>query len=329
MLLAFLVRRALCGIATNNLNRILSPIPSNLNSEASFSSQIAKYLGEEPRQWPAEDDLLSIGVRSALYRTSRPPQVKFILSRLEWNRDPSEKVDPAQSTIEHIYPQTRSAAWDKYVEGLGYDPDAVSTRTHCIGNLTLTGHNGELGQKSFAAKKTEYANSAYELNRELAGLDNWGIKEIDQRSSLLLTEASRLWSGPPAKQTSAVPAPAIDQADELADALQTVPGDRWVTKDALCDVLALDPDDFEEVLLRVDASLAARVMSADGSIPQWVDESLNHAVREQVLSQGGVLAGKAFADMSVLGADELQSRLQQLGDDDPSAEEMALEGLVP
>lgn len=55
-------------------------------------------------------------------------------------------------TIEHILPQKENvAAWKKEV-GEDYD-EVYDLYLHTLGNLTITGHNSELGTKSFARKK--------------------------------------------------------------------------------------------------------------------------------------------------------------------------------
>ena len=58
---------------------------------------------------------------------------------------------------------------------------------HTLGNLTITGHNSELGTKSFNDKKAIIkANSkAVILNREVLSADTWNEKTILHRAKIL------------------------------------------------------------------------------------------------------------------------------------------------
>jgi hypothetical protein len=54
-----------------------------------------------------------------------------------------------------------------------------------IANLTLSGNNGKLGNKSFLHKRdlkdAGYKDSRLWLNRYLATIDKWDISEIEKR----------------------------------------------------------------------------------------------------------------------------------------------------
>ena len=60
-LLSFLVRRGLCGIPTNNLNRILSAIPSSLGP-GPVSEALADELLRGNKYWPSDGEVLDRGM---------------------------------------------------------------------------------------------------------------------------------------------------------------------------------------------------------------------------------------------------------------------------
>lgn len=78
------------------------------------------------------------------------PICKFVLSVIE--NSTKEHLDISNLTIEHILPQKEnSVVWKKEV---GEDYNRVyEVYLHTLGNLTITGHNSELGTKSFGEKK--------------------------------------------------------------------------------------------------------------------------------------------------------------------------------
>ena len=82
------------------------------------------------------------------------------------------------------------------------DGDAVlaeqyrQTYAHCLGNLTISGYNSALGNKSFAdkqnrldsqARKVGYNNGLY-LNQALATESSWTIDKLKDRTDLLVAE---------------------------------------------------------------------------------------------------------------------------------------------
>lgn len=109
---------------------------------------------------------------------------KYLLSVIE--NSTKEHIDVSNLTIEHILPQKENAAvWKKEV---GADYGRVyETYLHTLGNLTITGHNSELGTKSFDEKKRiiRQNSKANILNREVISVDKWTEKSILNRAEIL------------------------------------------------------------------------------------------------------------------------------------------------
>lgn len=89
--------------------------------------------------------------------------------------------------IEHIMPQTLN---DKWKAALGPDAETIHQQyVNSIGNLTLIRHNQELGQKTFADKKSIYDNNAgLQIARTMiTNHDEWNDKTIAERADWIIS----------------------------------------------------------------------------------------------------------------------------------------------
>ena len=104
-----------------------------------------------------------------------------------------------QDTIEHILPQSidNQPYWKKHFGKRAHD-----NYIHDLGNLTLTKHNSNYGNKPFPDKKGAatscvehcYAKSSLYVERELVAWDDWTAEAIYQRRGLLLDWARERWT---------------------------------------------------------------------------------------------------------------------------------------
>ena len=67
---------------------------------------------------------------------------------------------------------------------------------HRLGNLALTNYNGEMSNKDFKDKKKIYKESKFYYTTGIVQYDEWQIKEINDRSQKLASEALKIWSLP-------------------------------------------------------------------------------------------------------------------------------------
>jgi len=102
-------------------------------------------------------------------------------------------------TIEHIFPQNPDTKWK--IE-LGNDDYEFIRENYLntIGNLTLSGNNGKLGNKSFLDKRdlkeAGYKDSRLWLNKYLTNLEKWNKIEIERRFELIAERALKIWGIP-------------------------------------------------------------------------------------------------------------------------------------
>ena len=120
---------------------------------------------------------------------------KFLLSAIE-NELSNEHLEVENLTIEHILPQKENAVvWKREIGEDAYF-EVYSKYLHTLGNLTVTGHNSELGTKSFAEKKKiidEYGK-AKKLNKIILQSPKWDENAIVTRAKKLANDALSIFS---------------------------------------------------------------------------------------------------------------------------------------
>ncbi|MDH6570756.1 alkylated DNA nucleotide flippase Atl1 [Streptomyces sp. SAI-117] len=199
---SFLVRRMICRVPPNNLNRIFQAVPGQLPLDVPIADGLHQLLSADNRFWPADDELREKIRKAPFYQFGRPQQRKMVLQRLEESYEHPEPVDfvAAQLTIEHVMPQSPG---DEWLRMLGEDvadgetvEDLHSRLQHTLGNLTLTAVNSELSNHPFERKQGLLQGSHLEMNRRIAATERWGAKEIIARADELADRAIALWPAP-------------------------------------------------------------------------------------------------------------------------------------
>ncbi len=125
----------------------------------------------------------------------------YFLERLEnfENKEPVIIEGNTDITIEHIFPQNPDPKWKV---DLGADEYNLIKENYLntIGNLTLSGNNGKLGNKSFLFKrdldKAGYRDSRLWLNKYLSSTEKWDKVEIEKRFDLLAERFKNIWKYP-------------------------------------------------------------------------------------------------------------------------------------
>ncbi|MFN9820998.1 MAG: HNH endonuclease family protein, partial [Akkermansiaceae bacterium] len=156
------------------------------------------------QRFPRNAEVIATVVEKDFYNI-KPRNRTYFLQRLENhnNKEPVQLDGNSDITIEHIFPQTPDAKWKDALNPEAYL--ALSeTHLHTIGNLTLSGNNGSLGNKSFAekkqmnhdAKEQGYAFSRLWLNRYLKDIDQWDLPAYEERSRLLSERVLEIWRYP-------------------------------------------------------------------------------------------------------------------------------------
>ncbi len=210
---SFILRRMMVGVPSNSLSGLFITLCKTKPVTETPSDWLSGLLGREDkkRRWPTDAEFSDNWVRSALYG-GRACQV--VLECLEQSYGHHEIAGFAESSIEHVMPQTLTPEW---YEMLGADAAEIHAKwLHTIGNLTLTRYNPELGNRSYTLKRTTFASSHFELNRHFGNDERWGPIEIENRARELFKIALQLWPQPEIAGISANPSAATDKTAPAA-----------------------------------------------------------------------------------------------------------------
>ncbi len=191
MIISFVVRRAACEIIRGPMNRLFirhaGKYPDRGDVVAWFRGELLG--GARSERWPDDDEFAKALRTNNIYGT-KPARV--ILQGLENAFVRKERVVDEELSIEHVMPQSLTDAWK---ERLGPDFGTVhKDLLHTLGNLTLTGYNAELGNKSFEQKQLYFEESNIAMNRLIAKTPTWGRAQIERRADELAAKALTIWT---------------------------------------------------------------------------------------------------------------------------------------
>ncbi len=193
---SYVLRRAVCDIATNSLNKTFATMKNEINPNDYLNSIKAFFiLLDSYKEFPTDMHFLATFVTRDIYNMNR---CRYILTRLE-NWDNKSIVSLDNLTIEHIIPQnpTLSAEW---INALGDDWSEIQQRhLHTIGNLTLTAYNSEMSDSSFTEKLNMtggFKESALRLNKYIIAQATWAEPQVKERAAQLSEIAKKAWPYP-------------------------------------------------------------------------------------------------------------------------------------
>ena len=264
---SFLVRRMLCQVPTNNLNRVFNSAPATIKEQVPVAAAVRSYLSGRRRYWPADAEVRRSIRTKPFYWTGRGQQRTFVLRRLEESYGAPEPVDfsAAKLTIEHVLPQSPTDEWlkllaDEVTEEAGPE-ELHDLLVHTLGNLTLTAENAKLSNSPFQRKQDILHASALRMNREIADAPSWGKAQILQRAERLADRAIQIWPGP-----------AADGAEDtegrdwslLRKACAALPPGTWTTYGDLAELIGSHPVPVGVHLAHHPVPNAWRVLMSDG-----------------------------------------------------------------
>ncbi|MGN8471557.1 DUF262 domain-containing protein [Helicobacter pylori] len=182
ILTSYYVRRSVCGEPTAALNKVLYSLYKQLEEDISADA-LKRYLGKSVGQaaFPNDDKIKAAFLVRNAYSANQV--CKFILLEIEKlsNAEPPREEN---LEVEHFYPRTPTQEWrDRVGDYFTFEQDYL----HNFGNLTLSGQNQKLSNKSYEEKialMEEY--SSLHLNDYfINNTHSWGIEEVKARSGYL------------------------------------------------------------------------------------------------------------------------------------------------
>ena len=197
-------RRFIVGLPTSALNKIFMTLYSEVDTEEYYDS-IAKALVKKKgsAKFPSNEDLKTALKDKDVYNT-QPKNKNYLFEMLEnYNNREYVNTSNEQITVEHIFPRNPHENWNTDLTSEEYFT-FKEKHLNTIGNLTLSGNNGALGNKSFLAKKEMnidgdeqgYQFSRLWLNSYLKSINTWNISKYDERLNIIYERFLKIWEYP-------------------------------------------------------------------------------------------------------------------------------------
>ena len=198
VVISYLWRRAICEIPTNSLSKTFATLYQAVDKEDYVNSIIKAFVFKSSyKRFPSDYEVREKLQTKDIYHFRLR---KYLLEALEnyYHKEPID-LNTANYTIEHIMPQNieHNLSWQQM---LGEDWQEVhSLYLHSLGNLTITGYNAEMSNKSFWEKvngESGFKHSHLKLNESIAQCDVWNKKSIQRRTNILTDIILKIWKYP-------------------------------------------------------------------------------------------------------------------------------------
>ncbi|WP_221621691.1 DUF262 domain-containing protein [Halocatena pleomorpha] len=190
----FLIQWKVANYATGSqFDRIHSHVCSTAFERPDPIDSMQQYLST---QCPSDAEFRA-GIENK--RVILNDRTKYMLAKIEREYYGGEIVDLSKYDIEHIAPRSSFSAkkystWSYYL-----DTTEATFEQHrdLLGNLTLleSDENVRIGNNPFENKTTTYRKSDISMTNSVAETyDEWGIEQINERTSRLAEAATGIWS---------------------------------------------------------------------------------------------------------------------------------------
>ncbi|WP_421647998.1 DUF262 domain-containing protein, partial [Megamonas funiformis] len=198
VVISYLWRRAICEIPTNSLSKTFATLYQAVDKDDYVNSVIKAFVFKSSyKRFSSDYEVREKLQTKDIYHFRLR---KYLLEALEnyYHKEPID-LNTANYTIEHIMPQNieHNLSWQQM---LGEDWQEVhSLYLHSLGNLTITGYNAEMSNKSFVEKvngESGFKHSHLKLSESIAQCDVWNKKAIQRRTNILTDIILKIWKYP-------------------------------------------------------------------------------------------------------------------------------------
>lgn len=217
----YIVRRHICSVPTNALNKIFVALNGDiLRHDDTTKDYVDKMVytlraKRDSGRWPTDEEFARELAQRQIYQL-RARYREYLFERYENHgtgetKDVFDHLDAGDYSVEHIMPQHLTPAW---TTALGEHAETIhATWLHRLANLTLTGYNSQLSNRTFAEKrdaKGGYRDSGLRINQKIALKESWGEADLEERNSEMIAQALEIWP---------LPATAFAPAQKAAETL--------------------------------------------------------------------------------------------------------------
>jgi uncharacterized protein with ParB-like and HNH nuclease domain len=202
---SFTWRRFTVGLPTNALNKIFMSLYDKVDMDKYlFSIQKSLLSYTRSQKFPRNNEVANALKEKDIYSIKTKNRTYFFECLENYkNNEPVVIEGNEKITVEHIFPQNPDPKWK--IE-LGEDEYLFIKENYLntVGNLTLSGNNGKLGNKPFVEKRDMnidggeqgYKFSRLWLNNDLKEKENWNRAEIENRIKLITERYLNIWRYP-------------------------------------------------------------------------------------------------------------------------------------
>ncbi|MFV1725898.1 DUF262 domain-containing protein [Phaeobacter sp. JH20_02] len=208
LIYSYLVRRAICGLTTKNLNKLFQSLSAEFKTDGPSVDVFRRFFSDrkgDSSRFPDDTEFRRGVLSNNAYAISPRPRLVDILWELEVasrTKLAEHGERPEGLWVEHVLPQSWGKDWP-LADGVTVDPASLEQETivrnaklHTLGNLTLLsgGLNISSGNKSFKKKKAKFKeHTGLFLNKWFEKHDQWTEAEIEERGVALAMLAIKIW----------------------------------------------------------------------------------------------------------------------------------------
>lgn len=289
-------RRFVVDLPTSSLNKVFMNLYRQINKDDYENSLYFYIMSRSGKvRIPSDGEIRNSLADKDIYNAKSKMKL-YILERLE-NHNNKERVpiiDNREITIEHIFPQTPDPRWEQLLSDKDYE-DFRDSFADTIGNLTLSGNNGSLGNKTFSEKKymnkegkeQGYYFSRLWLNRFLSQIDEWNIENYKKRTDLLIKRFISVWPLPLVEGTKETPELNISEIDD--------PTNKKIEY-AVFSGIRIDETDFSKLYRRIIKELYQ--VHTDGFVENF-HEILNLTENKEELRRAASLNSTYYYELNL------------------------------
>ena len=195
LLQSYIWRRFITEKPSNLLNKLFQGMYLKISKKENYYTATEEILLAQ--EFPINEELKESLKTKNVYKNKE--RLKYVFRKIEnYNHNELIDFDNDKITIEHIFPQRPSKTWKElYTDEELEDMKALK---NTISNLTLTGSNVKLGNKTFLYKRDQkihgYRDSKLYLNSYLGKLERWDLQTMKERFEILFNDIIKIWKRP-------------------------------------------------------------------------------------------------------------------------------------
>jgi uncharacterized protein with ParB-like and HNH nuclease domain len=201
---SFAWRRIMINMPASALNKIFLALYNDIQPHSyleSLQRSLVKKKGTS--RIPNNQEIDTALTERDVYTMQAKNRIYFLEQLENYQNREFVSIDNPNLTIEHIFPQNPSAKWEEELseqEFTLFQEKYLNT----IANLTLSGNNGSLSNKSFQEKKhmnsqgkeQGYLYSNLRMNAMLKEIDGWNEENYLKRLAWIQERFKKIWPYP-------------------------------------------------------------------------------------------------------------------------------------